>query len=79
MASEILWRPLPEGWDQEPPPTAACAPLAIPRHLFSHRAVLFTPERVPFSEVVETYGGALLDFRRADRPAGSACPVSLAP
>lgn len=79
VASEILWRPLPEGWDQEPPPTAACAPLAIPRHLFSHRAVLFTPERVPFSEVVETYGGALLDFRRADRPAGSACPVSLAP
>lgn len=81
VASEILWRPLPEGWDQAAPVDSACRPLAIPDRLFSHRAVLFTGARVPFAEVVETYGAAILDFQRADRPVDPACPrpMSLAP
>ncbi|KQP61779.1 hypothetical protein ASG40_00315 [Methylobacterium sp. Leaf399] len=73
VAADILWRPLPEGWDQAPVPPTTCAMLPIPERLFSHRAVLFTAERVPFSEVVETYGAAILAFRRAERPTDPAC------
>jgi hypothetical protein len=32
---------------------------------------------VPFSEVVETYGAAILDFPRAARPADPACAAAL--
>lgn len=71
--SEILWHPLPEGWEQAPVPSPACAPLAIPAQLFSHRAVLFTAGREPFSEVVETYAAAILAFPRAPRPPDRAC------
>ncbi|KMO34474.1 hypothetical protein [Methylobacterium aquaticum] len=74
VGSEPLWQPLPEGWDQAAPPAPSCGSLAVPEHLFSHRAVLFTAERQPFSEVVETYTREVLDFRRAARPADPACP-----
>ncbi|GJD50203.1 hypothetical protein OPKNFCMD_2940 [Methylobacterium crusticola] len=74
VGAEPLWQPLPAGWEQAPPPKAACGPLAVPERLFSHRAVLFTADRQPFSEVVETYTAAVLDFRRAPRPADPACP-----
>ncbi|MFD1300152.1 hypothetical protein [Methylobacterium marchantiae] len=73
IGADILWHPLPPGWDQAAPPASACGTLAIPDRLFSHRAVLFTAERVPFSEVVETYAAAILDFRRAARPDDPAC------
>jgi len=74
--SEILWRPLPEGWEQAPVPAPACDALAIPEQLFRHRAVLFTDTRLPFSEVVETYGAAILRFRRAPRAPDPACTRS---
>lgn len=73
IGAELLWRPLAPGWEQAPPPASACGELAIPDRLFSHRAVLFTAERVPFSEVVETYASAILDFHRAVRPPDPAC------
>ncbi|KQO70074.1 hypothetical protein [Methylobacterium sp. Leaf88] len=76
IGAELLWQPLPQGWEQAPPPASTCGDLAIPDHLFRHRAVLFTAERVPFSEVVETYGAAILAFRRAARPADPACAAS---
>ncbi|ACA17462.1 conserved hypothetical protein [Methylobacterium sp. 4-46] len=74
VESRLLWQPLPEGWDQAAPAGGACGPLPIPEALFSHRAVLFTAARQPFSEVVETYARAVLDFPRAPRPADPACP-----
>ncbi|MEH3146913.1 MAG: hypothetical protein PGN34_16535 [Methylobacterium frigidaeris] len=73
VSSEILWQPLPEGWDQAAPPAPACEAQAIPDQLLRHRAVLFTASREPFSEVVETYTAAVLDFARAPRPADPAC------
>lgn len=73
LGADRLWQPLPPGWDQAPPAASVCGDLAIPDRLFSHRAVLFTAERVPFSEVVETYGSSILDFYRAARPADPAC------
>ncbi|GJD73760.1 hypothetical protein [Methylobacterium goesingense] len=76
LGAERLWQPLPQGWEQAPPPPGACGALAIPEHLFRHRAVLFTAERVPFSEVVETYGAAILAFHRAARPVDPACATA---
>jgi hypothetical protein len=79
LGAEFLWQPLPYGWEQAPLPEATCGDLVIPDHLFRHRAVLFTAERVPFSEVVETYGAAVLAFHRAARPADPACATSPSP
>ncbi|MCJ2036828.1 hypothetical protein [Methylobacterium sp. J-068] len=76
IEARFLWHPLPAGWDQAPPATSACGDLAIPDELFRHRAVLSTAERVPFSEVVETYGAAILAFHRAARPADPTCAPS---
>jgi hypothetical protein len=56
ISANLLWRPLPEGWEMG----AASAPkeagaLTIPDHVLEHRAVLSTLDGEPFSEVVETY------------------------
>jgi hypothetical protein len=65
LAVTMLWSPLPERWDRE---TAAALPpsstgaLAIPDALFAHRAVLYTREHVPFSEVYEVYQRQILAF-----------------
>jgi chorismate-pyruvate lyase len=63
LSADLLWRPLPEGWEMG----AATAPgdkgaLAIPDHVLEHRAVLTTPDGEPFSQVVETYTGEVLVF-----------------
>jgi hypothetical protein len=64
LSADLLWRPLPRGWEM-----GAAAPaqdekgaLAIPDHVLEHRAVLSTPGGEPFSEVVEAYTGEVLDF-----------------
>jgi hypothetical protein len=38
--------------------------LAIPKELFQHRAILYTSDHQPFSEVEETYQGEVLAFLR---------------
>jgi chorismate-pyruvate lyase len=60
----LLWSPLPAGWDRGTPmpPDAAGRPLEIPAALFEHRAVLFTKEHHPFSEVAEIYRRDVLSF-----------------
>ena len=63
LSADLLWRPLPKGWEMG----AASAPkeagaLTIPDHVLEHRAVLSTPDGEPFSEVVETYTGEVLAF-----------------
>ena len=62
--SELLW-PVPEGWETKPlvaKPEDATTSLAIPDSLFRHRAVLYTWDGKPFSEVDEVYQRALLDI-----------------
>lgn len=58
FAANLLWQPLQEGWEGRPV-GALCpappAPLAVPVHLFEHRAVLFTGAGQPFAEVRERY------------------------
>jgi chorismate-pyruvate lyase len=49
---KLLWSPLPEGWGRR---VDAAGAMAIPEALFEHRAVLYTREHRPFSEVVEVY------------------------
>jgi hypothetical protein len=63
LSADLLWRPLPKGWEMgaAPVPQEAGA-LTIPDHVLEHRAVLSTPDGEPFSEVVETYTGEVLAF-----------------
>jgi chorismate-pyruvate lyase len=65
FAATVLWHPMPEGWETRPlaaVPQDAAKILAIPDALFEHRAVLYTKDGKPFSEVDEVYRRALLDF-----------------
>lgn len=62
MSAALLWSPLPDGWDVAPASSSRGAGhrLAIPAQVIQHRAVLRLPDGTPFSQVVETYGGAVL-------------------
>jgi hypothetical protein len=63
LSADLLWRPLPNGWEMGATPgPAEAGALTIPAHVLEHRAVLSTPDGEPFSEVVETYTGEALAF-----------------
>lgn len=65
LAVTILWSPLPERWDRDGAarlPADSSGVLAIPDALFAHRAVLYTRDHVPFSEVYEVYQRQILAF-----------------
>ena len=62
FSDKILWHPLPEGWETQPKPARGKGKLAIPQELIEHRALLFTKDGVPFSEVRETYQKEMLAF-----------------
>jgi chorismate-pyruvate lyase len=62
LSADLLWSPLPEGWDSGAPlPPTSNKPLAIPDHVLQHRAVLYTGDNQPFSLVVESYTKQVLD------------------
>lgn len=61
LAAELLWSPLPPGWEMAPA-RADAAPLRIPPALLRHEAVLYSDTQQPFSVVVETYTNRVLDF-----------------
>ena len=60
-----LWKVLPEGWERSRRDKhhGRRAPLAIPDALFEHRAVLYTRDHKPFSEVDEVYQRQVLAFQ----------------
>jgi chorismate-pyruvate lyase len=62
MSVTLLWSPLPDGWDvaAKAAPRRVARPIAIPAHVIEHRAVLRLPDGTPFSQVVESYTGAVL-------------------
>jgi chorismate-pyruvate lyase len=67
IAVTMLWTPLPRGWEQQKRSQLRFRQrwaLELPKDVFQHRAVLYTADHVPFSEVVETYQSELLAFRR---------------
>ncbi len=61
LSADLLWQPLPAGWEMSPPPALA-ADTPVPPEVLRHRAVLATREGTPFCEVVETYQAAMFDF-----------------
>jgi len=64
-SSEMLWQPLPEGWEMSAPPaTPEVGELCLPGEVLRHRALLTLPDGTPFSEVVESYTGNLLAIPR---------------
>jgi chorismate-pyruvate lyase len=63
LSVEILWKPLPEGWELKPPPAdRPGATLEIPWQLFQHRAVIYSDKNEPFSEVREIFTREVLAF-----------------
>ena len=69
IAVTMLWMPLPRGWEQQRRPRCRFCrqrTLVVPKDVFQHRAVLYTADDRPFSEVVETYQAELLAFRRGE-------------
>ncbi len=63
LSARLLWTPLPDGWEMgaDLPPFSQAA-LAFPPFLLEHRAVLKLPDGTPFSALVESYTGSVLDF-----------------
>ncbi|HUD92238.1 hypothetical protein [Sphingobium sp.] len=65
VAARLLWSPLPEDWDISGAAMAdgtETSSLAIGEKLIEHRAILTREDGSPFSFVIETYTGAILDF-----------------
>lgn len=61
LSAELLWSPLPQGWDEGvalPPGTHG--PLVIPAHVLQHRAVLVGQDNRAISLVVESYTSNVL-------------------
>lgn len=60
---EMLWKPLPDGWELGPNPAdRPKAALAMPWQLFQHRALIYNAAHEPFSEVSEVYTREVLAF-----------------
>lgn len=57
-----LWSPLGHGWERTAPPPPTSGILRVPAALFEHRAVLFTRDHKPFSEVDEVYQRDVVAF-----------------
>ena len=69
LSAELLWSPLPQGWEMGAAlPDLGAGSLALPAELLQHRAVLTLPDGTPFSEVVETYTSEVLAFPEPARP-----------
>jgi len=65
LSAELLWSPLPPGWEMRGAKAAAEADrstLRIADAVLRHRAVLVNATQEPFSTVVETYTNQLFDF-----------------
>jgi chorismate-pyruvate lyase len=70
LAAELLWSPLPGGWDIAPaaPADAGGKTLHIPHEVLRHQAVLVLPDGAAISEVVETYTEQVLAFPQPRPP-----------
>ncbi len=60
LSAELLWKPLPDGWEKRAPEPAPMGP--IPAHVLQDTAVLATSDGKPFSFVAETYTAAALEM-----------------
>lgn len=69
MSAELLWSPLPEGWEMGAAArTKEGRALEVPPYVIQHKAILTLPDGTPFSEVVETYTSEVLGFPEPTTP-----------
>jgi chorismate-pyruvate lyase len=69
LAARLLWSPLPASWEMARAlPRGGKEPLQLPAEIIQHRAVLSLPDGTPFSALVETYTGEVLDFPAPPQP-----------
>lgn len=63
LSAELLWSPLPQGWEMNASAQMKEAKaLDVPAYVIQHKAVLALPDGTPISEVVETYTSEVLGF-----------------
>ena len=62
IEAKVLWSPLGPGWETSREAPAYSPGLTAPAEILRHRAVLSRGDGLPFSEVVETYTGGMLEF-----------------
>jgi hypothetical protein len=68
IESRLLWSPWPMGSDCAETVATISSSMQPPPEIFQHRAVLYSRDLLPFSEVVETYQGAALTSLSAANP-----------
>ena len=68
LSAQLLWRPLPQGWEMHGLSPAGTRPLVVPHQLLQHRALLEDAHGRPFSALVETYTDQVLSFRPPTTP-----------
>jgi chorismate-pyruvate lyase len=62
LAADLLWAPLPEGWEMTGPTAEHDNKLVIPHFVLQHSAVLSLPDGTPISALTETYTAEVLAF-----------------
>jgi chorismate-pyruvate lyase len=63
LSADLLWSPLPAGWElHRTQMQPAAGVVVMPQLLLQHRAVLFAGDGRPFSALVETYTDQVLAF-----------------
>jgi chorismate-pyruvate lyase len=63
LSANLLWTPLPEGWEMSmPQPARHSGRLVIPPYVLRHTAVLSLPNGTPISALTETYTAEVLAF-----------------
>lgn len=63
LSAELLWSPLPPGWERAGRlPADRAGPLVMPHRLLQHRALLVDGAGRPFSALIETYTEQVLAF-----------------
>jgi hypothetical protein len=60
LSAQLLWRPLPQGWETQP--AVQGPPPPVPAEVLQHSAVLTIAGGAPLSFVVETYTAAALEM-----------------
>jgi chorismate-pyruvate lyase len=63
LSAELLWSPLPPGWEMRGASASPPEALKIPHLLLQHRALLYAADDRPFSALIETYTDQVLAFQ----------------
>jgi chorismate-pyruvate lyase len=62
LSADLLWAPLPTGWEMTGPTDEHDNKLMIPANVLQHTAVLSLPDGTPISALTETYTSDVLAF-----------------